>query len=1328
MKREILLLSFWYLLPCVNYAQYFESKNLIGVEELKNNSGVAVCDYNKDGFLDFYVVAHEDVSVISPTTQSRFFQNNQDATFSDVTISSGLHDEYDHDLTMPFLPFAYDGTFKNGASWGDFNNDGFPDLFLSNYKFNQLYKNNGDGTFSDFTPESGLPISSDCYSASAVWVDYNRDGLLDLLVSSWALCTKSRLYKNIDGSQFEDVSHLIASTEGSLTWMVLPIDINQDAWIDLLFINDDDSNELLVNQLGQSFQIQTSNYGLEDIGNNMGAAWTDANGDGQMDLYITDIDANTFWIRNGNSFENMASELDMDSTGWAWQTQWADMDMDGRSDLLVASGYQARESNTYFRNTSQDGVLSFENKTSESGFDLVSTSFCLETCDMDADGDLDMLTTDRNHPFVFYDNQIVGINDNHPNWLQVSLIGTISNRDAIGTYLELTYGTGQKQYQYYTGAGFMTQSLKPVHFGLGTSETVSSLKVRWPSGEEETILNLPINKFISITEGENEFVTIDIESNKVAGCTDPNSCSFQPNSTLDDGSCSYLSSKEIQGATTSGVMKIESYSYDLEEGNNAIWTIKNGHILEGQGTGNISVQWGLTSSGQISVLEQGACFGELVSVSVDMSQEFLNSSYSVARLWNEALLSAIRGDYARPTVHARNLFHVSAVLYDVWALYSQKGSTYLSYEEELLTVISEMGEDEKTEGIKEALSHAAFQMLESRFSKSPSRIKTTGINYALMNQLGFDAGYSSTNYQNGQHASIGNYIADKMIAYGISDGSREVFNYDNLSYEPQNSPLSPQFPGNPTCENPNRWQPLQLNTFMDQGGNWIEGSTPEFISPEWGNVKPFFLKQTELSILARDGNEFKVYYNPIEPPKLSDLEENASSTAYKEGFSMVSMWGSHLDPSDGVMWDISPKSIGNLNIDLLPEDFNEYDSFYDFEGGGDISQGRSINPITNQIYEEQLVPRGDYTRVLAEYWANGPDSESPPGHWFTLLNYVSDHPETHKKIEGEGDKLSDLEWDVKSYFILGGAMHDAAISAWSIKGWHDYIRPISAIRYMAGKGQSSESNEQDFDLEGIPLKEGFIERVEIGDPLAGKNDEHVGKIKLYTWRGQDFSDDSEDNQAGVDWILAENWWPYQQPSFVTPPFAGYVSGHSTFSRAAAEVLTLLTGSEYFPGGMGSFVAKKDEFLAFEKGPSVEVTLQWATYRDASDQCSLSRIWAGNHPPADDIPGRKIGEKVGIAAFNHAMDYFDSNEVLSSTNRFIEKESYHVFPNPFYGGRLTISPAISGEIYLVDLLGKKYYPNRISQENSLTYLELPSNMNAGLFLLIGDNLKSKVIVR
>jgi hypothetical protein len=229
------------------------------------------------------------------------------------------------------------------------------------------------------------------------------------------------------------------------------------------------------------------------------------------------------------------------------------------------------------------------------------------------------------------------------------------------------------------------------------------------------------------------------------------------------------------------------------------------------------------------------------------------------------------------------------------------------------------------------------------------------------------------------------------------------------------------------------------------------------------------------------------------------------------------------------------------------------------------------------------------------------------------------------------------------YFALGGAMHDCAVAAWGVKGWYDFLRPISALRFMADQGQSTDANDPTYDPNGIELHPGFIELVTPATTAAGQRHEHLagseGKIAIKAWKGPDYINDPAVDVAGVDWILAENWWPYQRPSFVTPPFAGYVSGHSTYSRAASELLTRFTGSPYFPGGLGEFHCPMNEFLVFEDGPSVDVTLQWASYYDASDQTSLSRIWGGIHPPADDLPGRRMGSVIGRRAYGKAVSYF-----------------------------------------------------------------------------------------
>lgn len=612
--------------------------------------------------------------------------------------------------------------------------------------------------------------------------------------------------------------------------------------------------------------------------------------------------------------------------------------------------------------------------------------------------------------------------------------------------------------------------------------------------------------------------------------------------------------------------------------------------------------------------------------------------HSIARLWNELLLEGIRGDFARPTVHARNLFHCSAGMYDAWAVYDEEAEPYFlgnsvgGFE---IPLIDFESNEEIKESRQKAISFVMYRLLRHRFLTSPGAFELFPRLDQLMDSLGYDRSNISVDYQNGDPAAMGNYIASKIIEFGFVDGSNEQLSYENTYYQELNDPLIIAREGNPDMTNPNRWQPITLDVFIDQSGNVIPFNTPDFLSPEWGDVVPFSLDSSDLTIKQRDGHEWKVYHDPGEPWYISD--SLSLDDPYKWGFTMVAVWASHLGVAKDTIVDISPASIGN-NPEL-PTTFEEFKNFYRFEKGGDASRGHALNPKTGEPYLPQMVPLSDYARVLAEFWADGPDSETPPGHWFTILNYVNYHPDLIKKFEGKGDLIDDLEWDVKTYFTLGGTMHDCAISAWGIKGYYDYVRPASAIRYMAEMGQSSDPNLPNYHPHGMPLIEGYVELVQAGDPLEGFAGRNIGEIKIFSWRGPSYVTDPDTTVADVGWILAKNWWPYQRPSFVTPPFAGYVSGHSTFSRAAAEVLTAITGDPYFPGGMGIFDAFKDEFLVFEDGPSQDLELQWATYRDASDQTSLSRIWGGIHPPVDDIPGRKIGLAIGLESFSKAKDLF-----------------------------------------------------------------------------------------
>jgi|APTNR8051073442_1049403.scaffolds.fasta_scaffold01524_9 hypothetical protein len=690
----------------------------------------------------------------------------------------------------------------------------------------------------------------------------------------------------------------------------------------------------------------------------------------------------------------------------------------------------------------------------------------------------------------------------------------------------------------------------------------------------------------------------------------------------------------------------------------------------------------------------------------------LQAQHSVARLWNEATLTAIRGDFARPTVHARNLFHTSMAMYDAWAIYNEFGDTYFLGKTVHGFTCPFSGTTRPVDvkaAQEEAISFAVYRLIQHRFVNSPGKNTTFPWIDSLMDSLGYDRNNTSTFYKRGP-AELGNYLAEQIIAYGLQDGSNEAGGYQNLYYEPVNPPLVVEVPGNPDMLDLNRWQPLKISQIIDQSGNPIPGNTQRFLSPEWGQVLPFSLHPADATIYNRDGFDYWVYHDPGTPPLLDTTAVGGLSEEYKWGHELVSVWSSHLDPTDGVLWDISPAAIGN--VQNYPTTVTGLRDFYDILGGGDAGTGWSLNPKTGMPYQPQWVPRGDYARVLAEFWADGPTSETPPGHWYSILNYVSDNPQLEKKIRGQGPLCQDLEWDVKAYFALGGALHDVAITVWGAKGWYDASRPVSALRGMAELGQSSDPNLPNYHPGGLTLIPGYVEVIQPGDTLAGLSGQYAGEVKLLAWKGPNFVEDPDTDHAGVGWVRAKNWWSYQRPTFVTPPFGGYISGHSTYSRAGAEVLTTLTGDPFFPGGLGQFYCKKNEYLVFEEGPSVDITLQWATYRDASDQCSLSRIWGGIHPPFDDVPGRLIGKEIGVEAFAFAEQYFNGQKVPH------EVEEFHIYPNPTTSVvqiDLEFEGKIPVKVFSAD--GRLVMSLELEFINKVAFVDLGTLTN-GLYLIVG----------
>lgn len=574
--------------------------------------------------------------------------------------------------------------------------------------------------------------------------------------------------------------------------------------------------------------------------------------------------------------------------------------------------------------------------------------------------------------------------------------------------------------------------------------------------------------------------------------------------------------------------------------------------------------------------------------------------WSAARQWNEVLLDGIRRDLPAPTVHARNLYHVSAAMWDAWAAYDPE-AVGVFFTEKIDAAEAEAAR-------AEAISYAAYRVLEVRYLDSIGATDTIPEFDALMDSLCLDISVTGT--EGDSPAAVGNRIAATILAVAREDGSNEAEGYASTAYEPVNPPLTVRASGTEMVD-PNRWQPLQIEGMMSQNGIVLENGVQEAIDPHWGLVVGFALPVAPASGVPID---------PGPPPALGDP---SSDREFKESAVDVIRYSSMLDPGDGEMIDASPASLGGNPI------------------GTNDGTGHPLNPVTGEPYEPYVIAHGDFARVVAEFWADGPRSETPPGHWNTLANAVSDRLGDDLRIAGEGDPVDRLEWDVKMYLVLNGANHDAAITAWGLKGYYDSARPISMIRWMGGLGQSSDPDGPAYHPDGLPLADGIVEVVTAETTTAGGRHEHLagheGEVAIFAYRGG--PEDREADVGGVGWILAVDWVPYQAPTFVTPSFPGYVSGHSTFSRASAEVLTAITGDAYFPEGLGTEVYEPGG-LAFEQGPDDAVTLQWATYRDAADQAGISRIYGGIHVRADDFEGRRLGEQIGRDAWERALEYFD----------------------------------------------------------------------------------------
>ncbi len=499
-------------------------------------AGVALFDYDRDGYLDIYLVngaAIPSLKKDSPIYWNRLFHNNGNGTFTDVTEKAGVA-----------------GTgYGMGVAVGDYDNDGWPDLFVANVTENQLFHNNRDGTFTDVTVKAGVAGAhldgKKMWSAGAGWFDYNNDGLIDLFVVNYCkwevnqdpYCTvgggtrgychpnyfrptHNTLYRNNGDGTFSDVSEEagIASHFGK-GMSVSFADSEGDGFIDAFVANDTTRNFLFHNLGGKKFEEVGELAGVA-YGNNgsalsgMGADFRDVDNDGRPDIWHTSVEFETFPLY-GNLGHNEFGDFTVGS-GLAratsqmsgWGNGIVDFDNDGWKDLFVARSNvldnisalvperKYPEPNSVFRNL---GDGKFEDVSGAAGPDFQEQAPHRGVAfgDIDNDGRVDMVVSVLGGPVKLFRN--ISGEDNH--WILLKLVGTRSNRMGIGAQVRITTEDGRSQWNEVTTAvGYASSSDSRVHFGLGANRRIKEIEIRWPSGVKQVLYDADVDHIMTIQE------------------------------------------------------------------------------------------------------------------------------------------------------------------------------------------------------------------------------------------------------------------------------------------------------------------------------------------------------------------------------------------------------------------------------------------------------------------------------------------------------------------------------------------------------------------------------------------------------------------------------------------------------------------------------------------------------------------------------------------------------------------------------------------------------------------------------------------------------------
>ncbi len=483
MKKTFILCVLIFNYQLIFTQQLVKVKEGIEVNDKGGSRSVNWIDYDVDGDLDLFV------SNGPKGGQNNFFyENNGDGTFRKIT---GI------EITMDKGP-------SDGSTWGDYDNDGYPDLFVVNWygQNNLLYHNNGDKTFR-LVSES--VISNDHGSSeTGSWGDFNNDGFLDLYVcNSGSENLKNFLYKNNGDGTFEKINFGQQVNDEYISRNVDWIDINNDGFQDLFITNEDDQNEnLYINKKDGTFKSINDYAFLKNLGKTTSSSWGDIDNDGDFDLFLANYgnQHNSLFLNNGNgSFTNVVNSIIAKDISNSFSSSFGDIDNDGDLDLVVTNAYTRPNKTLNFLYINK-GNGTFIKDTITFANDSGWTYGCAFG-DYNNDGFLDLFIArnfDEKENNVLYKN--VG---NSNNWVELDLVGTKSNKSAIGAIVKIKtkiFGKEIEQIRRVTGqTGYCGQNLR-LHFGLGNSDTIELLKIFWPSGGIQEIKNLNVNKLIKIKE------------------------------------------------------------------------------------------------------------------------------------------------------------------------------------------------------------------------------------------------------------------------------------------------------------------------------------------------------------------------------------------------------------------------------------------------------------------------------------------------------------------------------------------------------------------------------------------------------------------------------------------------------------------------------------------------------------------------------------------------------------------------------------------------------------------------------------------------------------